>query len=106
MEDPETDNEPTHEAVRGEREATAGKKTAREEAERIHTRLSNVYHDLNNSLSVISGNAQFLAEMARAEGLDPAFVEALGDIEAARAEISEAIAHLDDIRKTTEAAGQ
>ena len=69
------------------------------EVERLRKQISDVYHDLNNSLSVISGNAQLLSEMAQAEDLGVAFTEPLNDIEAARTEISEALTQLDRIRQ-------
>jgi signal transduction histidine kinase len=64
----------------------------------LRERLSEVYHDLNNSLAVISGNAQLLTELARAEDLGPAFTDPLDDVEAARADISEALDRLDRLR--------
>ena len=81
-------------------QTTAGGASERE-ADRIHEQLSRVYHDLNNSLSVISGNAQLLAEMGRAEKMGPAFLEPLEDIEAARAEISKILRRLDRLRQET-----
>ena len=80
--------------------APNGKESAQASgADDLHEALSAVYHDLNNSLSVISGNAQLLAEMARAEELGAVFTEPLEDIEAARAEISEALSRLNDLRQ-------
>ena len=64
--------------------------------------LSEVYHDLNNSLAVISGNAQLLAELARAEDLGPAFTDPLEDVEAARSDISDALERLDRLRAKTD----
>lgn len=68
------------------------------ESARLRERLSEVYHDLNNSLAVISGNAQLLSELARAEDLGPAFTDPLEDVEAARADISDALERLDRLR--------
>jgi signal transduction histidine kinase len=62
-----------------------------------------VYHDLNNSLSVIYGNTQLLSEMARADDLGAAFAEPLEDIEAARAELSDTLEEIDDMRRETKA---
>ncbi|PSQ99379.1 MAG: histidine kinase [Bacteroidetes bacterium QS_9_68_14] len=64
----------------------------------MRERLSEVCHDLNNSLAVISGNAQLLAELARAEDLGPAFTDPLDDVEAARADISDALDRLNRLR--------
>ena len=64
----------------------------------LRERLSEVCHDLNNSLAVISGNAQLLAELARAEDLGPAFTDPLDDVEAARADISDALDRLNRLR--------
>jgi len=69
---------------------------------RLRERLSEVYHDLNNSLAVISGNAQLLAELARAEDLGPAFTDPLEDVEAARSDISDALERLDRLRAKTD----
>jgi len=65
----------------------------------LHETLAEVCHDLNNSLSVVSGNAQLLAEMARVEDLGATFTEPLDDIEAARAEISDALERLEALRQ-------
>jgi signal transduction histidine kinase len=42
--------------------------------------LSTAYHDLNNPLSIISGNVQFLLEIAREEDLDDQVVTCIEDI--------------------------
>lgn len=70
-----------------------------DEDDALGQRLSEVYHDLNNSLAVISGNAQLLSEMARTEGLGTSFTDPLEDVEAARMEISKALERLDRLRR-------
>ena len=64
--------------------------------------LSEIYHDLNNALSVISGNTQLLSEQARAERMGAAFLEPLKDIEAAHTEIFEVLDRLDRLRQEFE----
>lgn len=66
---------------------------------RMQKTLSEVYHDVNNTLSIISGNAQLLKELARAQEMGEPFVEPLEDIQTARAEISEALDRLDRVRQ-------
>ena len=60
--------------------------------------LSEVYHDLNNALAVVAGNAQLLAELARADDLGAAFTDPLDDIQTAYDDMSEALERLDDLR--------
>jgi len=61
--------------------------------------LSEVYHDLNNALAVVAGNAQLLAELARADDLGAAFTDPLDDIQTAYDDMSEALERLDDLRE-------
>ncbi|PEN14023.1 histidine kinase [Longibacter salinarum] len=61
--------------------------------------LSKVYHDLNNPLSIISGNAQFLLEISRDADLDDAFITSVEDIREAADRMSEALRRLTEIRQ-------
>lgn len=61
--------------------------------------LSKVYHDLNNPLSIISGNAQFLLEISREADLDDAFVTSVEDIREAADRMAEALRDLMELRE-------
>lgn len=49
----------------------------------VRTRLSNIYHDANNPLAIISGNAQYLVELSDAMELDDELVQPIHDIDEA-----------------------
>lgn len=55
----------------------------------LRGRLSRVHHDLNNPLSVVSGNAQLLRELSKALGVEEEFQGPLDDLEAAVDKLSE-----------------
>lgn len=58
-----------------------------------------VAHAINNPLTVITGNAQLLCEMARLTGLDPAVAKPIEDIEVAARQLSGALEHLAALRQ-------
>jgi signal transduction histidine kinase len=60
--------------------------------------VSSVYHDLNNPLSIISGNAQFLLELSREQGLDEQFESSARDIQEASQRMSESLQRLTRLR--------
>lgn len=62
--------------------------------EEIREVVSTVYHDLNNPLSIISGNAQFLVELSQEEELDEQFVSSARDVQEACQRMSEALQRL------------
>jgi len=64
--------------------------------------LSSVYHDLNNPLSIISGNAQFLLELSQEEGLDEQFVSSARDIQEASRRMAESLQELTRLRDALE----
>ena len=72
--------------------------------EQVHRSLSSIKHDINNPVSVISGNAQLLMELARADELDD-YMESLRDIDEAAAQISGLLEHIDTLRARLEARG-
>ena len=49
----------------------------------IRAALSTVYHDANNPLAIISGNAQFLLELSTSMELDEDLAQPIRDIEEA-----------------------
>lgn len=66
--------------------------------EEIREVVSSVYHDLNNPLSIISGNAQFLVELSQEEELDEQFVSSARDIQEACERMSEALQRLTHLK--------
>lgn len=64
--------------------------------------LSQVYHDLNNPLSIISGNAQFLLEISKDADVDDAFVTSIEDIREAADRMAEALRELMELREEME----
>jgi nitrogen-specific signal transduction histidine kinase len=60
----------------------------------IRLGLARVVHDVNNPLSIISGNAQLLCELARMMELDPDLAKPIADIEEASRMLAERIAVL------------
>lgn len=70
--------------------------------EEIHNELSSVYHDLNNPLSIISGNAQFLIELSREEELDDQFESSAQDIQEATERMNESLQRLTRLKDLLE----
>lgn len=68
----------------------------------VHETISSVYHELNNPLSIISGNAQFLLELSRDKDLDEQFVSSAEDIQEATEQMSEALQELTRLREHLE----
>jgi signal transduction histidine kinase len=64
-----------------------------------HETVSSVYHDLNNPLSIISGNAQFLLEISREEDLDEQFVSSARDIKEAAQRMSDSLQRLTRLKE-------
>ncbi len=60
----------------------------------VHDAVSSVYHDLNNPLSIISGNAQFLLELSQEEDVDEQFVSSVRDIREAAERMSDSLNRL------------
>ncbi|PSQ87360.1 MAG: histidine kinase [Bacteroidetes bacterium QS_3_64_15] len=60
----------------------------------LHEAVSSVYHDLNNPLSIIAGNAQFLLELSREKNLDEQFASSVQDIQEASQRMSESLQRL------------
>ena len=64
------------------------------DVEHVNELLSQVIHDINNPLAVISGNAQFLTEMSEMMPLEPVMLKALDDINEAVLTLNERLAQL------------
>lgn len=65
---------------------------------RVRHTISRVNHDLNNPLSIISGNAQLLVELANALELDGDLAQPIHDIEEASARVSGILRRLLDLK--------
>lgn len=65
----------------------------------VHETVSSVYHDLNNPLSIISGNAQFLLEISREEELDDQFVSSAQDIKEAAQRMADSLHKLTRLKE-------
>jgi signal transduction histidine kinase len=68
----------------------------------MHETVSSVYHDLNNPLSIISGNAQFLLELSREEDLDEQFVSSARDIKEAAQRMADSLHQLTRLKEEIE----
>lgn len=66
----------------------------------LRARLSQIKHDANNPLAIVSGNAQLLIELAGAMDLGPDFLEPLQDIEDACHRVEEALNELTLLRRS------
>jgi len=73
--------------------------TADQLPEEAREALSKIYHDLNNPLSIISGNAQFLLEISRESDLDDSFVTSVQDIREAADRMASALRTLTELRE-------
>ena len=66
--------------------------------EQMRTHLSRIQHDLNNPLSVVSGNAELLKELAKALDVYGEMEAPLQDMEAALDKMTEQVDRLMVIR--------
>lgn len=73
-----------------------------ETIDEVHETVSSVYHDLNNPLSIISGNAQFLLEIGREEELDDQFVSSAQDIKQAAQRMADSLHQLTRLKEELE----
>ncbi len=73
-----------------------------ETIDEVHETVSSVYHDLNNPLSIISGNAQFLLEISREEELDDQFVSSARDIKQAAQRMADSLHKLTRLKEELE----
>lgn len=67
--------------------------------EELRAEAGAVVHAINNPLTVITGNAQFLMEVARTEQTDSPIVGPIEDINAATQQLSDALARLSALRE-------
>ncbi|MEM1093682.1 MAG: histidine kinase dimerization/phospho-acceptor domain-containing protein [Bacteroidota bacterium] len=69
----------------------------------IRAKASKVYHDVNNPLAIISGNAQLFLELSSILGADEDLVQPVRDIDAASARMAELLRGLIDIKQLASA---
>lgn len=65
----------------------------------VHETVSTVYHDLNNPLSIISGNAQFLLEIGQEEDLDEQLLSSARDIKEAAERMADSLHQLTRLKE-------
>lgn len=71
----------------------------RPDAAALQQALSEVTHDLNNPLAIISGNAQLLLELARMLDLEPDLAKPIQDIEEASHRLSAMVRRLNELKE-------
>ena len=69
-----------------------------EQLERIRSQLYRIQHDLNNPLSVLSGNAELLTELSRALGVEDELGGPLDDLSTAVDQLTENVDRLLAVR--------
>ncbi len=67
--------------------------------EELRAETGSVAHAINNPLTVITGNAQLVLEVARMEGRDSAVLGPIEDINAAAGQLSDALTRLSALRQ-------
>ena len=72
------------------------------DADAFHQALSEIIHDVNNPLSIIHGNAQFLIEVAKEQDEDGPVNEALHDIYDAANQLTQRLQRLEELRDELE----
>ncbi|PSQ77280.1 MAG: histidine kinase [Bacteroidetes bacterium QH_7_62_13] len=68
----------------------------------MHEEISSVYHDMNNPLSIISGNAQFLLELSREKNVGEEFISSVRDIKEATERMSDSLSRLTRLKEELE----
>lgn len=63
----------------------------------VQNALSEMCHDINNPLAIISGNVQYLLEVAQAAGYGEHVFEPLEDIREASQQITNSLSELDEL---------
>lgn len=68
----------------------------------LRSALSRIYHDTNNPLSIVSGNAQYFLEVAKAMDVDEELVQPVKDIEEASERVAAGLRELSALREEIE----
>lgn len=71
----------------------------KENLERLKKQLSMVHHDINNPLTILSGNTELIRELARALGVESDLNGPLQDMQQALDQLVERVDRLMVIRK-------
>ena len=66
--------------------------------EQVRKAMALVKHEINNPLSIISGNAQLLLEMAKIMELDEDMIRSIRDIEEASQRVATSLEKLEDLK--------
>jgi signal transduction histidine kinase len=74
--------------------------------EEVRLALGRAIHDVNNPMTVITGNTQYALELARGLDLDPSLVRALEDIEEAGQRLEGSMATLSTLRQRLAGTGR
>jgi nitrogen-specific signal transduction histidine kinase len=77
--------------------------TLRAQLRAVSEAIVRLHHEVNNPLAIISGNAQLLAEVGRAEGLSEDLMGPILDIEAATERLAESLRRLAALREEVDA---
>lgn len=70
--------------------------------ESLRTGLARVYHDTNNPLAIVSGNAQYLLEIAKAMELGDDLMQPMRDIEEASERVAQGLKEIVRLREQIE----
>lgn len=65
----------------------------------LRTQLSTIHHDINNPVTVLSGNIELMRELAKAIGVENELEDSLHDMEAALSLLNERVDRLMVVRK-------
>lgn len=90
----------TSRPARPRRSGTTPDAETEQAAPDLHHTLSEVTHDINNPLAIISGNAQLLLELSRLLNLDPDVARPIQDIEEASRRLAAIIGRLSALGET------
>ena len=60
--------------------------------------LSRIYHDTNNPLAIVSGNAQFLLELSKTMDVDEDLLQPMQDIEEASERVAQGLKEISRLR--------
>jgi len=66
---------------------------------RLRAQLSTIHHDINNPITVLSGNVELMRELAKAIGVESELEDCLIDMEAALSLLTERVDRLMVVRK-------
>ena len=66
--------------------------------EKLRRSLGRIFHDTNNPLAIVSGNAQFLLEVAKSMDLDDDLIQPMRDIEEASERVANGLKDISILR--------